>query len=240
MALDWDALLRQLTGGGDAYRVARGVIQLESRGNPSITNSAGNSAGTDWGLFQLNDTVGQGIGYTRAQLLDPIKNISIGLPPVLASIRRGQQSGQNGYSLFNYVLSDASAGHRSLLNQSESNRVAAWNSQGAAYGPPLPPSGGLPGLPALPGLRFGNAALDRQLGVNFANTGIGPDLPPPMAPGATAADVPAQRKSLLDWFRDPLPDLKGAGLTAAGMGAGLLLLILGVVLLSASFSGKDG
>ena len=220
--------------------MARGVIQMESKGNPSITNSAGNSAGTDWGLFQLNDTVGQGIGYSHAQLLDPANNITIGLPRVLDSIRRGQAAGQSGYSLFNFVLADPQAGHRSLLNQPETNRIAAWNSQGAPSGPPLPSSWGLPGLPALPGLRVGSAALDRQLGVNFANTGTGPNPPPPMAPGATAADVPKARKSLLDWFKDPLPDLRGAGLTAAGIGAGLLLLILGVVLLSASFSGKDG
>ena len=237
MALDWDTLLRQLTGGGDSYRVARGIIQMESGGNPSNTNIKGNTAGKDWGLFMLNDSVGQGIGYSPSQLLDPIKNISVGLPPVLRSIRAGQSQGISGYALFNYVLGDRAAGHTALVNQSEQNKVSAWNTQGASYGPQLPLSGGLPALPGLPGLSFGNAALDRQLGTQYANTGIGPNLPPPLAPGATAADVPKTNRSLLDWFRSPLPDLKAAGYTTAGLLVGVLLLGLGVYLIGASFSG---
>jgi len=49
-----------------------------------------------WGLLQLNLCGGQGVGYTREQLVDPQINLSIGMPRLADGVRAADNAGASG------------------------------------------------------------------------------------------------------------------------------------------------
>ena len=53
--------------------IVEAVIEVESRGNPQVVSSSGCV-----GLMQVLPSTGRALGYTRADLLDPVKNREAG------------------------------------------------------------------------------------------------------------------------------------------------------------------
>jgi len=78
--------------------IVEAVIEVESRGKPGVVSSSGCV-----GLMQVLPSTGRALGYTRADLLDPVKNREAGtkylemmldlcggdLPCALASYNKG-------------------------------------------------------------------------------------------------------------------------------------------------------
>lgn len=83
----WAQQAQQATGVSlDAAAGALAVAVPESGGNPAAIGDNG----TSYGLTQLHQGGGLGDGYAVADLLDPVKNLSIAMANIQTSLNAGQ------------------------------------------------------------------------------------------------------------------------------------------------------
>ncbi|WP_067929641.1 transglycosylase SLT domain-containing protein [Alicyclobacillus shizuokensis] len=79
--------------------VALDIMAVESGGNP---NAVGDN-GTSFGLFQLHKGGGQGDGYSVSQLLDPLTNAEIAIPPIARAYKEAVAQGLSGFQALVYT-----------------------------------------------------------------------------------------------------------------------------------------
>ncbi|WP_067936785.1 transglycosylase SLT domain-containing protein [Alicyclobacillus kakegawensis] len=79
--------------------VALDIMAVESGGNP---NAVGDN-GTSFGLFQLHKGGGQGDGYSVSQLLDPLTNAQIAIPPIARAYKEAVAQGLSGFQALVYT-----------------------------------------------------------------------------------------------------------------------------------------
>lgn len=111
---------------GIPVAIVDAVIQMES-GGKSVTNSIGAA-----GLLQLLPNGGQGSGYSNSQLLDPVTNLTIGIP-YLANGYRKSGPFQNTYTWwYNFGLN---SGHVGVAGSEQAAAATAMqNAYNAAGG----------------------------------------------------------------------------------------------------------
>jgi soluble lytic murein transglycosylase-like protein len=83
--------------GLDDRKVLRAIILAESDGNPQVVKRTGR----EWsvGLLQANRLGGRGEGLSEAELLDPERNLALGMPEIAAAYRQAVADGYRGSPL---------------------------------------------------------------------------------------------------------------------------------------------
>jgi soluble lytic murein transglycosylase-like protein len=83
--------------GLDDPRVLRALILAESEGNPRAVKRTE----SEWsvGLLQANRLGGRGEGHSEADLLDPERNLALGMPEIAAAYRQAVADGYRGAPL---------------------------------------------------------------------------------------------------------------------------------------------
>lgn len=207
----------------------------ESKGNPNAINWA--DPGGSVGLFQLNRGLGQGKGYTLAQLQNPIKNAELAAPSIAKAYRQAQlygfrgnlgavytatHSGHPGYAPKGKIYPSPSApSYKTFIT--EGKAVAAYyNSLSKGS----------------PSARLGSAALPSSLQFNTSNLSQSAVLNS-IAPGS--APIPSTNASTNGWEHMLLTmkDLQTGGLggfitnpgrTVMGIGFFIMMIVFGIVL----------
>ena len=117
-------IVQQAQAQGVPVNLALGVVDHETGGtyNPNLVNSTLNSNGTwDSGLFQLNDSVLQTYGISRAAALDPQTNIDTGVS-LLASLLN-KYNGNQQLALWAYAQGAGTVANSSAPNSSAQNFI---------------------------------------------------------------------------------------------------------------------
>ncbi len=78
-----------------------------------------------WGLYQLNLAGGQGVGYGKAELINPFINVAIGTPPIRYGFDVAKEAGASGRH-FMYLVC-INSGHPGWVPESDARIDFYWN-----------------------------------------------------------------------------------------------------------------
>ncbi len=84
-----------------------------------------NTYACSWGLLQLNLCGGQGVGFTREQLIDPAMNCSIGMPSLAGGARAADNAKATGRHWV--YIACINSGHPGWVPENDSRIDVYWN-----------------------------------------------------------------------------------------------------------------